>query len=308
MSFKKATLAAAVAATFAGGLAAVDSANAGTVAAGTYDMVILTTPITTATAGTDVISGYNVGTNGNWQSTFTFGGGLPSASSQAMTDNAALVNGKGSGVVDGFAGKIGVTIDGLGNMTFNTGSIVGGPMTGTISLATGAMSFTPSGRLGTVSSFPSLVDERWNVDDANPCTTTGCNNDGNTNYNSFTTGSAAPVSGGTANGKVFSAIADANADGISDYLGVLVSAGNVGSDWGGFFGAEYVEAWRVQLRSTLTPASGFRVDTVFTTAGGNFAQYTNASGPVIPVPAAVWLFGSGLLGLVGVARRKKASA
>ena len=29
---------------------------------------------------------------------------------------------------------------------------------------------------------------------------------------------------------------------------------------------------------------------------------------VIPVPAAVWLFGSGLLGLVGVARRKKVSA
>ena len=26
----------------------------------------------------------------------------------------------------------------------------------------------------------------------------------------------------------------------------------------------------------------------------------------IPVPAAVWLFGSGLLGLVGIARRKKA--
>jgi len=28
-------------------------------------------------------------------------------------------------------------------------------------------------------------------------------------------------------------------------------------------------------------------------------------GAVIPVPAAVWLFGSGLLGLVGIARRKK---
>ena len=25
----------------------------------------------------------------------------------------------------------------------------------------------------------------------------------------------------------------------------------------------------------------------------------------VPVPAAVWLFGSGLLGLVGIARRKK---
>lgn len=32
------------------------------------------------------------------------------------------------------------------------------------------------------------------------------------------------------------------------------------------------------------------------------------AGPVVPVPAAVWLFGSGLLGLVGVARRKKATA
>jgi hypothetical protein len=28
---------------------------------------------------------------------------------------------------------------------------------------------------------------------------------------------------------------------------------------------------------------------------------------VIPIPAAVWLFGSGLLGLIGVARRKKAA-
>jgi len=33
----------------------------------------------------------------------------------------------------------------------------------------------------------------------------------------------------------------------------------------------------------------------------NIAAYT-----VVPVPAAVWLFGSGLLGLVGVARRKRA--
>jgi len=30
------------------------------------------------------------------------------------------------------------------------------------------------------------------------------------------------------------------------------------------------------------------------------------AGTVVPVPAAVWLFGSGLLGLVGMARRKKA--
>jgi len=27
--------------------------------------------------------------------------------------------------------------------------------------------------------------------------------------------------------------------------------------------------------------------------------------PAVPVPAAVWLFGSGLIGLIGIARRKK---
>ncbi len=34
---------------------------------------------------------------------------------------------------------------------------------------------------------------------------------------------------------------------------------------------------------------------------------TNVTAPAVPIPAAVWLFGSGLLGLVGVARRKKMS-
>ena len=33
--------------------------------------------------------------------------------------------------------------------------------------------------------------------------------------------------------------------------------------------------------------------------------YDNFSFSVVPVPAAVWLFGSGLLGLIGVTRRKK---
>jgi hypothetical protein len=35
-----------------------------------------------------------------------------------------------------------------------------------------------------------------------------------------------------------------------------------------------------------------------------FVEWTPSS--VVPVPAAVWLFGSGLIGLIGVARRKKA--
>jgi hypothetical protein len=47
------------------------------------------------------------------------------------------------------------------------------------------------------------------------------------------------------------------------------------------------------LSGLSNPISGF-VDT--------FGEAT----AVIPVPAAVWLFGSGLLGLVGAARRKQA--
>jgi len=51
--------------------------------------------------------------------------------------------------------------------------------------------------------------------------------------------------------------------------------------------------------------------------GGDLVGNFSATGTVIatvaevqavPVPAAVWLFGSGLIGLVGIARRKKAAA
>lgn len=42
----------------------------------------------------------------------------------------------------------------------------------------------------------------------------------------------------------------------------------------------------------------------FNGAGLDFSTLTLAS--PVPVPAAIWLFGSGLIGLIGVARRKKA--
>ncbi|MDX2504381.1 MAG: VPLPA-CTERM sorting domain-containing protein [Gammaproteobacteria bacterium] len=35
-------------------------------------------------------------------------------------------------------------------------------------------------------------------------------------------------------------------------------------------------------------------------------SWSSSNNTVVPVPAAVWLFGSGLIGLIGVARRKKA--
>lgn len=39
--------------------------------------------------------------------------------------------------------------------------------------------------------------------------------------------------------------------------------------------------------------------------GGPTTATSNLLNPVVPIPAAVWLFGSGLIGLIGVARRKK---
>jgi hypothetical protein len=62
-----------------------------------------------------------------------------------------------------------------------------------------------------------------------------------------------------------------------------------------------------QGRSDLT--SGWLTNggaAVATGQGNMFALSSVITVSAVPVPAAVWLFGSGLLGLVGVARRKKA--
>ena len=42
------------------------------------------------------------------------------------------------------------------------------------------------------------------------------------------------------------------------------------------------------------------------TSGESFTSSALVRTSVVPVPAAVWLFGSGLIGLIGIARRKKA--
>ncbi len=67
-----------------------------------------------------------------------------------------------------------------------------------------------------------------------------------------------------------------------------------------------IDGVRYQLDGSITPAGGDLL--TLTVQTGNNSIYTidlvTASSTVVPVPAAVWLFGSGLLGLVGVARRK----
>ena len=53
--------------------------------------------------------------------------------------------------------------------------------------------------------------------------------------------------------------------------------------------------------ATIGTLSGQTLDQVSSVA---FVQWS-LSPTVVPIPAAVWLFGSGLIGLIGVARRKK---
>ncbi len=65
-------------------------------------------------------------------------------------------------------------------------------------------------------------------------------------------------------------------------------------------------AWGFFMGSTGAGAGGLQTSISKNTSGYGWAVH---SGDVstVPVPAAVWLFGSGLLGLIGVARRKRAN-
>jgi len=102
------------------------------------------------------------------------------------------------------------------------------------------------------------------------------------------------------------------------YTGVVVGAGQVGGhilfDWGVVTDIDVINVWDVTGGDTYTSTDGIAgtpanpdgirgygmLDGAFAGFNANF----DFVAPV-PVPAAVWLFGSGLLGLVGVARRRK---
>lgn len=67
--------------------------------------------------------------------------------------------------------------------------------------------------------------------------------------------------------------------------------------------------WFASFQSKADPATyliGFEAPLPSTGALGTVALETVTGVSAVPVPAAVWLFGSGLIGLIGIARRKKA--
>jgi len=80
-----------------------------------------------------------------------------------------------------------------------------------------------------------------------------------------------------------------------DVINIWDSAGNsVDIDGDGIAGWGMIDGAFIGFNANFTTGTG--------TPGGSYA----GAASVIPVPAAAWLFGSGLLGLVGVARRKAA--
>ncbi len=192
----------------------------------------------------------------------------------------------GSGIVgDGLMGKIGFTLSNTGAMTvtwYSQDSYLGtaggtfyldhgsnplSEMSGTID-SSGSVAFTPTGRMGLAAKYASnLGTEPWNLDDTSDGKGTGL-------YTPFTTGTSTNRDQGSL-APAFTLTGTALTDaGANKWTGTLVSAGNIGSHWGtGFNNTQYSELWDVNIAP-------------------------------VPIPAAAWLFGSGLLGLVGVARRR----
>ena len=224
---------------------------------------------------------------------FTFGdcaiGGLGN-----VTDNAITVRGAGTGIAgDGRVGTINFTVGGDGNtLTINsfqqdsyTGTAGGdfalnvnaGNSSGFIS-DSGAVSLSME-RFGFPNFFSYLDNSIWNVDNSATIAAQGDSTTGVLDV--WTTGSDSNWTPGTPATPSASGSGSALTGSAGTWTGTVVNYGNVGAAWTAFDGTPFTEKFNITLNGVA------------------------ASTPEVPVPAAVWLFGSGLVGLVGVARRKK---
>ena len=222
---------------------------------------------------------------------FTFGdcaiGGLGN-----VTDNAITVRGAGTGVAgDGLVGSISFTVGANGNdLTINSfqqdsyTATAGGDFALNTNAANSSGFISDSGdvsltleRFGFPNFFSYLDNSVWNVDDS--ATIAGQGDSTSGALDAWTTGTDSNWTPGTPGTAAGSGSGTALTGGAGTWTGTVVNFGNVGAAWTAFDGTPYSEKFNITV-----------------------------SGTEIPIPAAVWLFGSGLLGLVGVARRKKSQS
>jgi hypothetical protein len=98
----------------------------------------------------------------------------------------------------------------------------------------------------------------------------------------------------------------------SDVFGIITSRANLAaSDFLINTGVTYLNPTNRGLEGgdsvAITGLKTITVDWTASNPGDYIRVLTDFSPGAVPVPAAVWLFGSGLLGLIGLARRKNAA-
>jgi hypothetical protein len=248
-----------------GSAGAAPTASAVAISDGNYTVNIQVTPLVAGSPGV-----YDPGVNGNYNSSLSFNS-MPGGFTNGMTDNGLTILGFGSGVAgDGVAGTLGMNVSG-GNLSFssfNVDTIFDTPM-GSLAQGLGAGGTSLfSGATSASGTQFDLTGRLAAIDSLLP-NFVGWKWD----YASFTDGTSTNGAQ-TVNGTAVTAVGDVNGDGLTDYVATFVSAGVVGPEWGIIYPSTYVETWKVQINS-------------------------------VPLPAAVWLLGSGLIGFLGVGRRKK---
>ncbi len=182
-------------------------------------------------------------------------------------------------------------------------------------------------RLGGLAYYDDVADLTW-LADANYAQTSGYDADGRMNWVDANTWAAGLTVGGVSGWRLADTL---QPDASCESSGSISSGHNcTGSEMGDLFynalgnaaGSltstgpfSNVQSYRYWSATEFAPSTlyawTFDMSNGYQNAHGkqlgNFYGWAVQLGDVsaVPVPAAVWLFGSGLLGLIGVARRKK---
>ena len=187
------------------------------------------------------------------------------------TDNSLTVTGIGSGVVDGFAAVWNITADATGD-SFSVNSFqqdaYEATAGGVFALRDVANGAGMSGAIDAAGNMTFDITGRTGI----AATFAGSIGEQAWNIDNAPAGDATGLYDLLTTGTMTANAAGATPD--FSLTGQLIAAGNIGTAWDFFADTQYSERYDLSIVA-------------------------------VPVPAAVWLFGSGLLGLVGVARRKK---